>query len=167
MTDRPNGNRGKGRGIRFLRGLIDHDGDECVIWPLFRDVNGYGRVGYDGKKPGWAHRVMCELAHGQPPEGHEAAHTCGGGKQGCVNPKHLTWKTKTQNQLDRAAHGTKNTFAWAHSSKLTAEQVVAIRALAGRATQREIAEMFDVTDATVRDITSGKTWRGITVSKIA
>lgn len=161
------GNRGKGKGIKFLRDLIGHAGDECVIWPLFRDVNGYGRVGYDGKPSGWAHRVMCELAYGPQPDGHQAAHSCGRGKYGCVNPKHLSWETKTQNQLDRSRHGTRSRAHWGNVGKLKAEQVVAIRALAGRATQREIAEMFEITDATVRDILSGKTWRNVAVFKTA
>jgi len=41
---------------------------------------------------------------------------------------------------------------------LTAEQVEEIRRLRGTMTQRAIAERFGVTDATIRDIYSGKSW---------
>lgn len=50
---------------------------------------------------------MCQKAHGDPPSPkHDAAHSCGRGHEGCVNPNHLSWKTKKQNQADRITHGT-------------------------------------------------------------
>ena len=59
--------RGEGRGIRFLRALLESAPPDCVIWPMFRDKsNGYGRLGINGEIP-WAHRYMCELAHGPAP----------------------------------------------------------------------------------------------------
>lgn len=149
---------GNGKGIAFLRGLIGHRGDECVIWPLCRDSqNGYGRIGYLAKMH-WAHRLMCQLAHGEPPTpGHEAAHSCGRGNEGCVNPAHLSWATKTRNQLDRRRHGTKSNAVWGWRGKLSEAQVEEIRALRGSFTQRAIAARFGISDATVRDIYSGKT----------
>lgn len=33
---------------------------------------------------------MCELVYGKPPmPKHQAAHNCGKGNLGCINPKHL------------------------------------------------------------------------------
>lgn len=70
---------GHGTGIKFLRALLDNAPPHCVTWPLFRDTNGYGRIGFNGNME-WAHRRMCFLAHGDPPSSaHEAAHSCGNG----------------------------------------------------------------------------------------
>ena len=118
-------------GIDWLRAHVDFDGEGCLLWPRFRDVNGYGRVSVrvDGKtKIRWAHRVMCELVNGPCPPDHEAAHSCGRGKFGCVHPKHLEWKTQTANQIDRAQHGTKSRGAYHLHPKLTPEKVREISA---------------------------------------
>lgn len=121
-------NKGRGLGIEFLRSLISHEGDECVIWPLFRDPqNGYGRIGYLGKHY-WSHRLMCEMAKGPPPSpDHEASHSCGRGHEGCVHPKHLSWKTATENQRERRIHGTHGK-GQGYRFKLTPEKVAEIRA---------------------------------------
>jgi len=149
---------GQGGGIKFLRGLLENAPPHCVTWPLFRDANGYGKIGYCGKQH-WAHRLMCTRANGEPPSPHhEAAHSCGNGDQGCVNPRHLSWQTKTRNQLDRRQHGTKNNPYWGKDGKLSREEVIQIRALKGATTQAKIAQMFSITDATVRDIFRRRTW---------
>ena len=156
--------KGQGNGIKFLRALLTDAPADCVIWPQFRDPNGYGRLGHDGKGY-WAHLLMCELAHGKPPTPeHEAAHSCGRGHDACVNPRHLSWATKTRNQLDRRAHGTAASAGWRWHPKLNPEKVLEIRALRGKKTQREIAAMFGVTDATVRDVQSGRSWKKLTAA---
>jgi hypothetical protein len=143
----------------WIREHLDYTEDDCLIWPFFRDANGYGRV-KAGTTIGWAHRVICELRNGPAPLGHEAAHSCGNGRRGCVNPRHLSWKTRRENQLDRRRHGTKAAGAYRWSrSKLKIDQVREIRRLRGLETQRAIADRFGVTDATIRDIYSGKSWR--------
>src|SRR5436309_2180466 len=99
-------NRGKGAAIAFLRALLSHQGDGCVTWPFSRLQNGHGTLGYLGKVYR-AHQLMCELAHGpRPTLGHQSAHSCGKGHEGCVNPRHLSWKTASENQQDRKLHGT-------------------------------------------------------------
>lgn len=153
-------------GMDWLRAHVAHDGAECLIWPRFRDPNGYGRVPgeLDGRRTIlWAHRVMCELVNGPCPPDHEAAHSCGRGKFGCVHPKHLSWKTRTANQLDRALHGTKSVGGYRTQSrqKLNPEKVREIRAMKGTKTQRELAAQFGVTDATIRDVYSGKSWANV------
>lgn len=155
MTNSPR--KGRGRGIQFLRALLIDAPPTCVPWPLFRDVNGYGRVGLEGKAQ-WAHAVMCRLAHGDPPTPkHEATHSCGNGKEGCVNPRHLSWGTRSRNQLDRRFHGTKALSGYRSiRRKLMPEDVAAIRSMRGQRTQREIAAQFGIADATVRDIFAGR-----------
>ena len=99
-------NKGKGKTFAWLIARVDYQGDDCLPWPFCRDGRvGRGRMGHEGKRP-WAHRLMCELAHGPPPTPkHQAAHECGKGHYGCVNPRHLAWKTNSENQLDRRKNG--------------------------------------------------------------
>jgi hypothetical protein len=138
-------NRGKGRGVAFLRSLLAYQGNDCVPWPFAKDGRvGRGILGYNGRHY-WAHRLMCILAHGEPPTPqHQAAHECGKGHYGCVNPRHLSWKTNSENQLDRAKTGSALRNRAGPKGTLTAEQIAAIRALKGRKTQMQIAGMFGV-----------------------
>lgn len=132
---------------------VGHTGDDCLIWPFGRS-SGYGMVKY-GDRITYAHRVMCELAHGAPPDpSYEAAHSCGNGHEGCINPRHLDWKTHADNQRDRHEHGT---IQKGRYGRLTPEQAASIRELRGKMTQREIAEMFGVTRANVGYVQRGKT----------
>lgn len=152
--------KGAGEGITFLRAHLHHARDECLVWPLYRDPFGYPIVGFNGK-PRRAHRVMCELAHGPAPSPeHVAAHSCGGGRQGCVNPRHLRWATPKENGQDTARMGRcrpKGAPRW----KLTEQQVAEIKALKGVVTQLALAEQYGVAYSTIRDILQGRNWKHV------
>jgi hypothetical protein len=63
---------------------------------------GHIRVG----KTWWkAHRLVLTWAKGPSPEaGMEAGHRCPGGANAlCVNPLHLEWVTRAQNEADKRA----------------------------------------------------------------
>ena len=127
------------------------------MWP-FSTVRGYGRFGYLGKGY-YAHRFMCELAHGTPPsEDHQAAHSCGNGHMGCVNPRHLAWKTKSENQFDCRDHGTHAKTNAGNRGKLTMQMADEIRALKGIKLQWQIAEEYKISESAVSDIWLGRTW---------
>jgi hypothetical protein len=160
-------NRGKGAGIAFLRSLLTYQGDDCVPWPLSKDGRvGRGRIGWNGKQY-WAHRLMCILAHGEPPTPkHQAAHECGKGHYGCVNPRHLSWKTNSENQLDRAKNGNALRSRTGPSSALTQHQIDTIRSLKGRKTQMEIARMFGVSLGCVQYWLKYRETRGHHIPKI-
>lgn len=145
MKQQPrNCQRGKGVGIAWLRENVGYTGRSCLAWPLSRHPTGYGTLGFEGKIF-YAHRYMCELVNGPAPgPGYQAAHTCGNGHMGCVNPRHLVWKTIKDNLLDRRQHGTVKANPNGHFGILTAEQVAQIRALKGVKTQQELADMFGV-----------------------
>lgn len=136
----------------WLLSHASHDGDDCLIWPFFRDpYYGRGRIGAIDDRGAvlWAHRIMCELAHGEPPTPkHQAAHNCGNGVGGCVNPRHLEWKTNSENQLDRRKHGTHG-GAIGTRTRLTAEQIADIRSCGGTETQIETATRLGVKRGTV------------------
>lgn len=138
-----------------------HDGDECLIWPFQRlQSDGRGAVKYHGKQT-IAARVMCMLAHGEPPTPeHEAAHSCGKGHEGCVNPKHLRWATRVENKADMIAHGTRPWGEKQGSSKLKTADVLAIRAATGLS-QSTLAKRFGVRQSTIHKILSRQRWRHI------
>lgn len=155
--------RGRGKGIAFLRAHVaDEDGD-CLIWPMSRNKNGYALFGFEGKLL-WAHRFICEMVHGPAPSPNlQAAHSCGRGKDGCVHPKHLSWKTKSGNLLDAVAHGTHAGNVYGNRGQLKPAQVTAIRRLKGQMTQEQIALAFGITEPTVRDIYLGRTYRSVPI----
>lgn len=131
-----------GTSMKWVLDHVTYDKDYCLIWP-FSKVGGYGNLGYDGKML-YAHRVMCELVHGPAPEGKpHAAHSCGNGHKGCVNPQHLSWKSVSENQKDRRQHGT-HLGAVGSRTDLTENQVAQIRALRGVKSQAEVAKLFGV-----------------------
>lgn len=146
--------RGKGRNLVWLQERTSHSGDECLIWPFGRMDKGYGQVKY-GDKIGKAHRVMCILAHGEPPSPtHHAAHSCGKGHEGCVNPRHLSWKTPRENRIDSNLHGTGNV---PKPRRLTFDQVQEIRGK-GDKTLKVLSEEYGVHPDTISRVRRGKFW---------
>jgi hypothetical protein len=139
--------------IAWMKLQLETSSDECITWPFSRDsANGRGRVGYKGVS-WWTHRLMCVFAHGEAPTpAHEAAHTCGKGHEGCVNPRHLEWKTASENHKDRRSHGTAVTNKWGPRGKITKEQAGKIRDLRGTLTQVQIGKLFDIPFQTVSRI---------------
>lgn len=150
--------KGNGASIRLIREHLNYQGDDCIPWPFFRNpVNGYGHLAYEGKQCA-AHRLMCRLAHGEPPTPqHQAAHSCH--VRHCINPRHLSWKTLSQNMLDKRANGTVTNAWWGQRGKITAEQAGEIRALKGQETQAATAARYGITESNVRKIQEGKTWK--------
>lgn len=144
--------------------LVEHvgyDGQDCLIWPFGRDTHGYANVQYDGKVRR-GHRVMCQLANGDPPTPkHQAAHNCGNGHLACVHPRHVEWKTGSENQFDRRRHGTHGNGGVGRRGKLNPDKVRAIRAARGKVTQRELAAQYGISDATVRGVQTGRWWKHV------
>lgn len=142
---------------------VTYDGDECLIWPFGRHKDGYAQGRYPGYSSCRADRIICELVHGAPPsDDHQAAHSCGKGRYGCVNPKHLRWATPAENEADKLIHGTIVRGSRHKNAKLTEGDVTAIRAMLGRATHEDIAAIYGVTRSTVSLVASGATWSWLT-----
>lgn len=57
-----------------------------------------------------AARIVCEWANGPPPtEKHEAGHTCPQGEEEmCLNPKHLAWQTRVENERSKTQRRVKS-----------------------------------------------------------
>jgi hypothetical protein len=153
--------RGSSKGLAWLRDASTYEGDDCLLWPFFIDPRrGYGVLAVEGQMKK-AHRVMCEMVNGPPPEGHEAAHSCGKGREGCCTPKHLSWKTRTANQGDRRVHGTAGNGGNGKRRKLTIDQVIEIRAKQGIETVTSLADRFGVDRSAIRQVQLGKVWKNM------
>lgn len=146
----------------FREVALAYDGDECLIWPFWRNRAGYACFRHNGKNQ-FVSRVVCETENGPPPtDEHDAAHSCGNGHLGCIAKRHLTWKTPADNCSDRDIHGTtargeRN----GGGQKLTTSDVIKIKALRGIIPQTKIAKQFGVNSSTISAIHRGAIWSHI------
>jgi HNH endonuclease len=143
-------NKGKGKAYLWLKEHCSFDGDDCLTWPFSKHPTGYGCFGHLGKQR-YAHRFMCELANGPAPaDGLEAAHSCGKGHLSCVNPKHLSWKTPSENKLDQSRHGTNKGNPYGNRGTLNEDQVRDIRAANER--RDALAEKYGLSTSAIRRV---------------
>ena len=134
--------------------------DDCLPFAGYRDKDGYGRV-YNKrtKKQSPAHRKEWEDYYGTVlPKEIVVMHICD--NPSCINIKHLRLGTQQENIQDkinkeRQAKGEVN-----GSSKLTYRDVKIIKHMLKekRLRQKEIAKIFNVTQANISSINRGKTW---------
>lgn len=147
------------KAIKHLnRVVLPYDGNECLIWPFYRNSAGYGMIRAKAAN-GYVHRMVCQIENGDPPsDEYEAAHLCGNGHLGCVSRKHLIWKTRKENSADKLLHGTHMRGERHPSSKVTDEAVRIIRSLRGIVSQRELSQRFGVSQGHVCRIQTGANW---------
>lgn len=157
-TGDPLGSQKKdGPALAWLKQAAASVKDECVIWPYARNPKGYGQVRVN-QKIYLAHRVVCEIAHGPAEPGMDAAHSCGNGHEGCVNPSHLRWDSRSGNFGDKLEHGTSNRGERNSLAKLSRDDIVRIRGLKGEMTQKQIASEYDIDQSNVSKIQTGVSW---------
>lgn len=148
----------EGEPLAWIEKHVSYSGDDCISWPYSKTPHGYGHLQYGGMVQ-IASRVMCMKAHGEPPSpDHQAAHSCGNGKLGCMNPRHLRWATPTENTADAFAHGTFQ-FGERHANaKLSDAQVADMRAkfASGYYSGAALARIFRVAPNTVSKILSNE-----------
>ena len=148
-----------GEALRFLESHVAYERKECLVFPYVRDRLGYGKIDrWRGAGSSTASRVMCILAHGEPPfPKAEAAHSCGKGHEGCVNPTHLRWATRKENMEEASRQGAMHRAVRARSAKITEQQAAEIRT--DKRKQTEIAAQYGIHPSIVSEIKSGKRWR--------
>ncbi len=138
--------------------VLSYQGDNCLAWKFGNNGKGYGVFHVDRKAVA-AHVYVCTTLNGpRPSANHDAAHSCGNGHLGCVNPKHLRWATRSENQRDRHKHGTMLVGTENPRAKLTDDDVRKIRSLIGVMSQRQIAKKFGVSQMIVSRIHRGQLW---------
>ena len=148
---------------RFAEAYSINEATGCWDWTHGRSRFGHGNIcrggyGRDGKTKLLAHRVSYELHRGPIPEGLLVLHKCD--VPGCVNPDHLFLGTKADNSADMVGKGRQRRGADLPQTRLTADSVRAIRQSAAL-TQREIATLHGVSEATVWKVLHNKTWKGV------
>jgi hypothetical protein len=146
---------------KFIETALSHQDDkECLFWPYSRTGGGYAKWSNTTEETQLVCRIICKGIKGPPPTArHEAAHSCGRGHLGCVNPHHLEWKTSSENEADKIIHGTDSIGERSGKAKLTWVKVWEIKALKGKLSGRKVAATYDVSKATIYCIWNGKLWK--------
>lgn len=144
----------------WIEAHANHAGDECLIWPFSRNNQGYAD-GWISKKRWLIHRYYCQLKNGPPPTPkHHAAHSCGKGKAGCVNPNHVSWKTAKENTADKVQHGTQRRGVEIKSAVLNDSLVWLIRNTPNWE-GRQLSEYLGVAEGAISNIRNRKAWKHV------
>ena len=146
-------------GAHFTRG--DYTGNflrkvlyinECWIWNA-STKNGYGQYG-----SGYAHRHSYGMFKGEITPGMFVLHKCS--NMLCVNPDHLYLGTQKENIQQAVKEGSIASGERQGLSVLTWDKVREIRKLSiNGATQTQLANQFGVSQGTIWQVVSGKTWK--------
>lgn len=148
----------RGEPMKWLHEHANYSGGDCLDWPLWRNLAGYGYVTV-GRKNIAAATIMCEIVNGpKPTPAHESAHSCGRGHLGCVHPKHLRWATRAENMADKLLHGTAPRGENHPQTNLSVDDIRKIRSLAGTHSQSRIGEMFGISQQAVSKIINRNSW---------
>jgi len=146
----------------------------CWWWTGAKS-RGYGKLGRleNGRLVSLiAHRVSWAIHNGEIPDGMCVCHACD--NPSCVNPAHLWLGTNADNTADKVSKG-RQSRGEAHGrsartavprrgnyvTKLTEEQVLAIRSEARRGNNRQLAARYGVSRYTLSDIVTRKSWKHI------
>ena len=131
----------------------------CHIWIGDTNALGYGIIRV-GTKKRRAHRIAWEAVNGPIPAGFGLMHSCD--VRCCVNPSHLSPGTQADNLKDMFAKGRGKIPTprgeLQGSAKLTADDVRAIRKMAGTMPRKEIAKLFSIDISNVGLIVNRKGW---------
>ena len=135
---------------------VRKDEDGCWSWTgTILKESGYGQVSWRNKGVR-AHRLAYELTYGPIPDGFDVCHECD--NPPCCNPDHLFLGTPLKNARDRKRKGRYATGPAHSAAKLTAEQVIQIRALHTEMNQVQLAKHFKVGRTTIRRVLAGEHW---------
>jgi hypothetical protein len=144
-----------GAAKKFLENALEQQTDDCILWPYSKRNDGYAEINDNGKT-NRVHKIVCEKIHGlKPVPKAESAHSCG--IRHCINYRHLSWKTRSENQMDRVLHGTSNRGERQWNNKLTESEALEIKKLP-HINSEEVGARYGVAARTIRDIWNNKTW---------
>lgn len=134
----------------------------CWEWLGYVHPLGYGYV-YGGRGTGLvrAHRYSWCISCGTISKGMMVCHKCDNRK--CVRPDHLFLGTAADNAHDAMRKGRHSFGERCGKSKLTVEQVQFILSHAVDYSDKEMGDMFGVSDAAVYRVTHRKVWRSVSV----
>ena len=164
-----------GKAFNYVRGSMEErfwskvdkrDPDDCWEWQASLDTRGYGNFGVP-RNDGTgryimqrAHRMAWEFTHGKLAGSvQHLCHTCDNRK--CVNPAHLFIGNPKINMADCAKKGRFNDRSGENNprSKLTADDVLAIRNEFAAIPLSQLAQQYGVAKSVVGYARHGITWR--------
>ena len=144
---------------KWIDDHVNYQGDECLRWPFSYGRGGRGQMKLNGHHT-TASRAMCAAAHGPAPQsGMHAAHSCGNGNQGCVNPKHLRWATPTENAHDNVILGAVVRGTRQGTARMNAVDILGVRLMAKSQPHKVAAAEFGLARQYVGKIMRKETWR--------
>ncbi|MFA5382212.1 MAG: HNH endonuclease signature motif containing protein [Candidatus Micrarchaeia archaeon] len=139
---------------RFEAKLEKTDG--CWNWTGGKNKNGYAQMSVYGH-PQYVHRLAYEIYIGEIPQGKHILHHCD--NPICCNPNHLFPGTDKDNSLDCKNKGRNNKGEKNGGSKLTVDDVIAIRK--SNEAPKDIAPKYGVKPQAIYKIRSGARWKHI------
>jgi len=140
---------------RFYEEVLPEPNTGCWLWTgaVHSERKPYGRFGFEGRTVA-AHRMSYQLHKGRIPTGMFVCHKCD--NPNCVNPDHLFLGTYLDNIQDRNRKGRQARGTRHGRSKLTPQQVLAIRKMTGG--DREIGAKFGIKTEQARRIRLRINW---------
>lgn len=140
---------------RLLRHIDKNTITGCWNWSGSTSGKGYGKIGLGGRCSGheYVHRVAYELWCEPIPEGKHILHSCD--NKLCCNPDHLRVGDNSDNMIDVSKRAERNA-----TLKLTPDQALSI--WHDPRTQQEIADDYGISQITVSNIKTRKSWRWLT-----
>jgi HNH endonuclease len=147
---------------RFWSKVDRSDGpDSCWNWTGAIDSPGYGAFKINTKKVN-SHRVAWALVNDEWPQNSCVIHKCD--NRLCCNPDHLSLGSKKDNMQDCIERGRFAVGENTGTSKLTEEQVRAVRQLAANgSTSYAIAKAMAVNEKTIQNIVGGHAWKHVQI----
>jgi hypothetical protein len=143
---------------RFCGYVEINNSSGCWEWNGMHYTSGYGCMKIHRKRMS-AHRISWMLFIGDIPKGLLVCHKCD--NCNCVNPNHLFLGTQKDNMRDMVAKGRNadNRGQNNRNAKLTKDQVEQIKELRKTGLlQRELANIYSVTQTQISTILLGKQW---------
>ena len=141
---------------RIWMHLRDAGPSGCLVWTGQLDHSGYGAIA-NSRRSGKVHRLMLALCIGRElSSGEMAIHSCD--NRACCNPDHLRVGSAADNAADMANRGRSLRGERSTSARLTAADVLAIRAASG-VSYAELARTYGVDDSTVAAAAKRRTWK--------
>lgn len=152
---------GPGTAVAYFREHRYDQVEGCKIWPLGLTTAGYAQIRID-RISSYVHVLACTDRWGPAPfPNMDAAHgPCH--NRACWNGGHLSWKTRKDNLADMERDGTARKGEKASMAKLTAEDVLAIRARAtGTSSYPVLADEYGVSRHNISMIVRRTRWTHI------
>lgn len=128
----------------------------CWEWNAYLDHSGYGVINVDGKII-HAHRASYLTFVGKIPDGMMVLHRCD--NPPCIRPDHLFIGTAADNKNDEIQKGRMPLGESRPISKLTADEVRAIRNDSG--TNKAMAEKYGMSTGVICRIRQRKIWKHV------